>query len=241
MRFGDTIHVGNISNLGAARSKSANSAITYETVTETNTDITIATHEYQAMAIEDVAAVQANRDSLQDYAGKMGYSLALAVDDVLAGLVDNLSSSTAVGTLAVENTDDELLSARQALLDADVPLNDVCWIFSPAAETGLLKMDRFVHADYGAVHGSPGSAVDEAYTGSYYRIPALVSSNVEGTNAAGHDNVLLHRQTLALVMQMKPKMRAQYDIDYLTDKVAVQQLYGTKEMREDHGVWVKGA
>ena len=31
------------------------------------------------------------------------------------------------------------------------------------------------------------------------------------------------------------------DIDYLCDKVAIQQLHGSREMRDDHGVWLKGA
>ena len=63
LSFGDTIHVPSVSNL-ASRTKSINTAVTYETVTETNTDISIATHEYAAIALENISRVQNNRDQL---------------------------------------------------------------------------------------------------------------------------------------------------------------------------------
>jgi hypothetical protein len=240
LTYGDTIHVPSVGNL-AARTKTANTAITYETITETNVNISIATNEYAAIAVENIIKVQNNRDQLKLYSSKLGYALGLAVDDVLAGLVDNFSNT--VGTLSVENTDDELLRARQYLDDADAPLEDRFITVSPAAETGMLKLDRFVHSDYEIIHGAGPrvTAHERAYVTSFIGDPIYKSVNVEGTNAAGHDNGYFQRQALALVMQMKPKVFQSFDIDYLTDKVAMEQLYGTQEMRDDHGVWVKGA
>src|SRR3990167_8414897 len=147
LAYGDTVHVGSVGNLAArTKTKASNAAITYETVTETNTDITVATWEYAAIAVESIVKVQGNRDQLKLYAGKMGYSLALAVDDVLAGLVDDVTN--AVGTLAVENTDDDWIRARQYLNDANADQKNRAIVISPAAEAGLLKLERFVHADY---------------------------------------------------------------------------------------------
>ena len=239
LSFGDTIHVPGVSNL-AARTKSTNGAVTYETVTESNTDITIATHEYAAIALENITRVQNNRDQLKLYAGKLGYALALAVDDVLAGLVDNFSNN--VGTLAVELTDDELLRARQYLDDADAPQESRVMVVSPAQETGLLKLDRFVHNDYESVHG-PGreTGLEKAYVSSFMGMPIYRSVNVEGTNSAGHDNGMFQKEAVALVMQIAPKTYHQFDIDYIVDKVVIEQLYGTREMRDDHGVFMKGA
>ena len=242
LKWGDTIHVPSIGNLSAqTKTKSSNAAITFETITEANTDISIATWEYVAVAVESIVKVQGNRDMLKEYAGKMGYALALAVDDVLAGLIDNVTNT--VGTLAVENTDDEFIRARQYLNDANAPRDGRAIVISPAAEGGLLKLDKYVRDDYSGVHGGGDreTALQQAYTASYYRVPVYVSTNAEGSNAAGHDNGMIQREFAALVMQMKPTPHAQYDIDYFVDKVALEQLYGTKEMRDDHGVWMKGA
>ena len=236
---GDTIHVPGVSDL-AARTKSTNTAITYETVTESNTDITISTHKYAAIAVESITKVQNNRDQLQLYAGKLGYALGLDVDDTLAGLPDNFSQT--VGTLAAENTYHDYLRAIQYLDDANAPAESRYFVISPAAEVGLMKQDIYTNNDYTMLHGEGrNTALEFAYVSSFLNIPVYKTTNVEGSNSAGHDNTLFQKESLALVMQMAPQMHSMFDIDYFADKVAIEQLYGTKEMRDDHGVWIKGA
>ena len=242
LTIGDTIHVPSVGNLAArTKTKASNAAITFETVTETNTDITVATWEYAAIAVESIVKVQGNRDQLKLYASKMGYALGLAVDDVLAGLVDDFSN--AVGVLTADLTDDDILRARQYLNDADAPLEGRVIVVSPAQESGLLKLDRFVKNDYTMLHGAeaPSTGLERAYVSSFYRTPIYMSVNVEGTNAVGHDNGMFQREAVVLVMQMRPTAHSMYDIDYLVDKVVVEQLYGSREMRDDHGVFMRGA
>jgi hypothetical protein len=238
LSFGDIIHVPSVGNL-AVRTKATNGAVAYETITETQTNITIGTHQYAAIALENITRVQSNRDQLKLYAGKLGYALALAVDDVLAGLVDNFDNS--VGTQAVELTDDDILRARQYLDDADAPQDSRVMVVSPMQETGLLKLDRFVHNDYESVHGpARETGLEKAYVSSFMGMPIYRSVNVEGANATGHDNGMFQKEALALVMQIAPKTYHQFDIDYIVDKVVVEQLYGTAEMRDDHGVLMEG-
>ena len=236
---GDTIHVPGVSDM-AARTKSTNTAITYETVTESNTDITIGTHKYAAIAVESITKVQNNRDQLALYAGKLGYALGLDVDDTLAGLPDNFSQT--VGTLAAENTYHDYLRAIQYLDDANAPAESRYFVISPAAEVGLMKADIYTNNDYSMLHGEGrNTALEYAYVSSFLNIPVYKTTNVEGTNSAGHDNTLFQKESIALVMQMAPQMHSMFDIDYFADKVAIEQLYGTQEMRDDHGVWIKGA
>ena len=239
LSYGDTIHVPGVTDL-AARSKSANTAITYETVTESNTDITIGTHKYAAIAVESIVKVQNNRDQLQLYAGKLGYALGLDVDDTLAGLPDNFSQT--VGTLAAENTYHDYLRAIQYLDDANAPAESRYFVISPAAEVGLMKADIYTNNDYSMLHGEGrNTALEFAYVSSFLNIPVYKSTNVEGSNSAGHDNTLFQKEAIALVMQKNPTMHSMFDIDYFADKVAIEQLYGTQEMRDDHGVFIKGA
>jgi N4-gp56 family major capsid protein len=241
LSFGDLIHVQSISNLTAqTKAKSDNTANVFETQTETNTDITIATWEYTAMAVEDIVTVQANRDLFASYAGKMGYALDLAVDNVLAGLADNASNT--VGTLATDLTYDDLLRARQYLDDADAPQEDRVIVVSPAQEAGMMKLDHFINSDYSQMMGtSKNTSADRGYFGSWLGMPVYKSVNVEGTNAAGHDNCMLQKEAWTLIMQMKPKTESARDIDYFVDKVAMQHLHGSQEMRDDHAVWMQGS
>ena len=239
LKVGDKVNIPNISNL-ASRSKTANTAITYETVTETMQTLTVATHDYAAMAVEDIIKVQGNRDLFASYAGKMGYALDLAVDNVLAGLPDDFSQT--IGSLASNLTYADLLRGRQYLDDADVPEEDRVIVVSPAEEAGMMQLENFINADYtkgnGAMNGGKG---DKGWIGAWLGMPVYKSVNVEGSNAAGHDSVMMHKDALALVLQMKPRFESQRDIDYLVDKVAAQQLHGSKEIRDDHGVWMKSA
>lgn len=240
LKYGDTIHIPSVTNLTAqTKAKNSNSALTYETQTETNTNITIATWEYSALAVESIVKVQGNRDMIRLYAGKMGYALDLAVDDVLAGLVDDFTTNT-VGTLAVSLTYDDVLTGNQQLDDANVPESGRVIVASPAQIADWMKLDVFIRSDYGSVHGGIGKPAGEHYTRSWLGIPVYKSVNVEGSNGAGHDNAIFHKDALALVMQMKPTSHSHYDIDYLVDKVVLEQLYGTAEIRDDHGSWLKG-
>ena len=235
--YGNTIHVPSIGNM-TTRSKTQNTAITYETVTETNTNITIATQDYAAMAVEDIINIQANRDLASKYAGKMGYALDLDVDDVLAGLPDDFSQN--VGTLANPTLYADWLRAIQYLDDADAPEDERYIVISPAERANMMQMDNFINSDFTTVSKADPRKRGDAI-GEWLGIPVYVSTNVEGTNAIGHDNTLFQKEAIALVMQEMPKTRTFYDIDYDCDKVASFILFGTKEMRDDHGVWVKGA
>jgi len=242
-KFGDLIHVRNLSNLNA-RSKTANTAITYETNTQTNADITINQHKYAAIAVESLIEVQSDKDQMALHAGKLGFALALDVDDALADNVDGFTGQT-VGTLAVANDYDNYVRADQFLNDADAPLEDRFIIISNAEQAGLMKQDRFINSDYELVHGTGGKVtlLEKSYIGSFWQYPLYRSTNVDGTNAAGHDNFFAHKEAIALVMQMQPRIHTMFDIDFFADKIAVEQLYGEASLshRTDHGVFMAGA
>lgn len=240
MSYGDTLHVFNVSNLTVqTKNRSANAAVLYETVTETNTDLTVGTWEYSAVAIETATARQVSQDLLERYAPKQSYALAESLDAGLAARIDDFSQT--VGTLTVENTYDELLRAVQYLDDANAPQTGRAFFISPAAKAGFMKLDAFVNADYSKLNADFSPARKESLLGSWMGIPIYFSTNVEGTNGAGHDNGLFQREAVALIAQMRPTTHTMFDIDYLARKVVVEQLYGLGEMRDDHGVWIKGA
>ena len=233
LQKGQIIRIQDISHL-AARAKSANTAITYETVTETEVTLTVDQYYYSAFAIEDIIKVQSAQDLRMRYTPQLGYALAVQEDDTLAGLVDNFSQT--VGTLAVPLTDDNLLRADQYLNDANAPVEGRVIVISPAQKAEFMKLDKFIHADY-----SNSDVVKSGRLGSIYGYEIYVTTNVEGDNSAGHDNGMFQKDALAMVAQRTPGMESQRDIDYLCDKVVASDLFGTVEVRDDHGVWMKGS
>lgn len=241
LSMGDTIHVPSRGHLSVqSKNTSNNQATIFETITETNTDIVVQTWEYSAIALETYTRKQSNRDLLAFYAPEQGYALGLSLDDNLAGLVDDFTQT--VGTLAQGMTyAQEILRARQYLDDANAPGEDRCWIISPAEEANWMNMDQLINRDYSQLHGAVGKkALNMAYIGNVLGDPVYKSTNVEGSNAAGHDNGYFQKEAIACVVQLKATTHMQFDINYLANKVVVEHIYGSKEMRDDHGVWAKG-
>lgn len=241
LSYGDTIHVPQVAHLTSrTKNLSANTAVLFETDTSTSVNITIGTWSYVAMAVETATAKQSYKDIIELYAPEMGYALALAVDDDLAGLPDD-STTNVDGVLGAPPTYEQFISLRRKLNDANVPRKGRVGVFSPAAEEGFLQLDQFIRNDYAKIQGGVNDDDDMGYVGSWFGIPIYVSTNVEGDNTVGHDNTIFHTEAYAACMQMEPTTHKWLDINYLANKIVTEQLYGTKVMREDHGSWFKAA
>ena len=233
LKRGQILYIGNITQ-PTARAKSENTAITYETVVETGTTITIGTFYYTAVALEDVVKPQVAINVLDKYVPGLSYGVHLQEDSDLAGMIDSGTITQEVGTLATELTHDNLIRADQYLNDANVPAESRFIIASPAQKAGWLKLDHFVHKDYADLRtGLIGN-----WLGQY---PIFITTNTDGSNAAGHDNVMMHKEAIAHVAQIKPAVRSWWDGDYQCVKMSCLTTYGSTIRRADHAVWMKGA
>lgn len=240
LESGDILNVTPIGNL-SGRTKSANTAITYETETPTNKQITVNVWEYAAYAEETKTKKQSHLAVEKLYAPKMGYALGLLIDDVGAGLPDDFSVSPQ-GTLGTPTQYSDWLAAQQALDDANVPLDGRFIGISPAERKNLMEMPQYVEAEFAKLQdNTKPPAVRKSLIGTWMGLDIHMSVNVEGSNSAGHDNFLAHKEALALIVQIDMPSYYFFDIDYLAHKYAMETLYGWKEMRDDHGCWVRGA
>ena len=221
----------------AARAKTANSAITYETVTESEDTLTINNYYYAAFAVEDVITPMVKVSQISAYMPELGYALAKQEDDDLAALIDDGTITQTVGTLATGLTYDNLVRADQYLQDAEAPDDDRCIIISHAEKANFIKMEQFINKDYGA-----GNVAGTGSLGGVLGYPTFVTGNTNGTNAAGHDNVMLQKSSIFMAQQISPNVKTMYDLDYLCAKVAALETYGMaiNQAYTDHCVWMKG-
>uniref|UniRef100_A0A6M3XVC9 Putative capsid protein n=1 Tax=viral metagenome TaxID=1070528 RepID=A0A6M3XVC9_9ZZZZ len=233
LKRGQKLWIGNITQ-PTARSKTENGAITFETVTETGTSITIGSFYYTAIALEDVVKPMVAVDLLSKYVPGLAYGVHLQEDSDVAALIDDGTITQTVGTLAVELTYDNLIRSDQYLNDANVPQENRMIISSPAQKAGWLKLDQFTHRDYSDLRtGLIGN-----FLGTY---PIFITTNTDGTNNAGHDSVMMHKEAIAHVSQIKPAVRSWWDGDYQCVKMSCLTTYGSTIRRADHAVWMKGA
>lgn len=235
-KVGKTVKVASIGNL-AARAKTENTAIDYESIIETAITITLNIWDYAAVGIEDIVNVQSNIDLRNQYQQKIGYALAKDIDTKLATCATGFSHT--VGTLGVNFSDDDVRRAVQYLDDADVPDTDRVLIMSPAEKNDKMGLDRWTNSLYRGEAGP--TTINRGRMGKeIYGLAPYVTTNINKPAAGQAACVVMHKDAYALVIQREPKMHLFYDVDYFTWKVASEVIFGHAEIRDDFGVYLKG-
>ncbi|MCK9601061.1 MAG: hypothetical protein M0R06_18615 [Sphaerochaeta sp.] len=240
---GDTIHVPNVSEL-SANNKEANTEVTLQVPTETETTISINKHKEVSFEIEDIVKVQSAFDLRSAYTKSAGYAIAKVVDADLLALYSSLTS-TDVGTYGQVLTDATIVSAIQALDEADTPLEDRYFVIAPSQKAAIMKIDKFVKADFLGQYDQPTpvrKGPNNRYLwGDIYGVPTYYTNQVPTTAATPTQthNIMFHKEAFALAMQMAPRTQASYWHKDLAWLVTVDSIYGVKVLRGDHGVEVR--
>lgn len=225
-------------NSGSARTKTEgnDNTLTYDKTTDSSITLTIDQWVYQAIEVEDFADALSGYDIMELELNEVAEVIARDEDAFYAGFPDNFGTNI-VGALGVPNTEDELLEAIQLLDDADVPQEGRKWGMSNRAYSRLFAQVKYTSMDF---HGSRG--VESGDIPVLYGYPVLRSTNVEGTNAAGHDNTLVHPSAVAYYrVGQAPRTRRVMAEDNISEKASISNIYGGTEVRDDHGVFLRGA
>jgi len=241
---GQTIDIPNISNAFTARAKVQGTDVTDDNYTETQTQITISNWYYNSFIIEDIVSVQSIYDLRSEYSNKAGYAIAKKVDTDVMG---NYSSwtNTAVGTYGIDLGDATIVAAYEALNLADMPLDDRAIIVYPKQISAIMKLDKFVKADYQGeyqkatrVQTGPNSRY---LWGTIYGVPVYYTNNLPYTAATPtqYHNMLLHKEAIALALQQAPRLQAAYWLVSLGWRVIVDTIYGYTALRLTGGVEIR--
>ena len=97
-------------------------------------------------------------------------------------------------------------------------------------------------------------SITKQVPGAFARIHNLewyMSTNVEGTNTAGHDNAIFQREAVALCIIDNMRQKRFYEITTDSEQFAVHAIYGALEIRGGTftgvagqmggaGIWAKG-
>ena len=246
--YGDTVHIPDISNL-TAKDKAASTDVSFETVTEGKTDLTINKHKYAAFKLEDVVKTQSRVDLRSKYTEKVGYALAQAIDSDLLALYSGLSQSA--GSAGVDLTDATILTAIQYLDEADAPAGKRAMVINPSQSSAILGIDKFVRADAvgylakmspivtGALEGGSFQPQNvKGYFGQVYGVGIYLSTNVPttGTSPVSTHNLLFQEDAFIAAIQKGIRVQSDYNIRSLATEVVADVLYGVAELRDTFAV-----
>ena len=230
---GDILHVPKIANLSAGDISTTDGSLTATAPTET--EVTLTVNKWKGISIDiiDLVAAQSRYDLQAKYAEKMGFALALAVDDDLQGLYAGLSQSK--GTAATDLTDAVLRSAVQVLDEADAPMEDRYMVLHPEQKSVMLGIDKFVR--YDAIGKANSPAIRKGDIGELYGVVSLVSNNV-GKTSNERENIMWQKSAFGLAMVKQVKVE-KFARTQFAQTIGASELYGVAEMRDDHALKLK--
>lgn len=227
--YGDTIHVPLVSNLTGGNISVSTGLLDSESPTESVVDITIDKWKGVNIKVLDIVLAQSKYEFRRLYTEKMGYLLGQMVEADLAALATGLSQT--VGTFNTDLTDANLRRAVQYLDDARVPFADRHFFLKPAVKNTILGIDKFVRND---AIGNGEAIKTGNVPGELYGAMVHISPEAYKTSS-NTSNMLIHRECLGLAMQKGVKIEQFARIGWV-DAFGGSELYGVKEMRDDHGV-----
>jgi len=260
---GDVLHIPKPVR-GTASAKAENTAVTVQNATELDVQVTINSHFEYSRMIEDIVEVQGLASLRQFYTGDAGYALAKQVDDDLFQLGKyfgddngsgsdwihsnsyNFSGETGIESYAADSVaagdvfnDAGFRAAIQVLDDADVPMDNRCFVVPPSLRNSIMGIDRYMSSDF-----VDGRGVKNGQIGNLYGIDVFVSSNcpiieTAAQNSAGGDvkaALLVHQDAMVMAEQQGIRSQTQYKQEFLGTLYTADTLYGVKALRPEAGV-----
>ena len=260
-KYGDTVHVPspartsasqlNISTSGGDQSEGA--AITPSRGASVEFTITINQWWYNALQIPDLVGKQALPSMRRFFTDNLSYSLALQTDTYLHTLAKGLrqttnpldgfkigsDGSTAWDSTANTNTgngadltDEGIRRVMQTLDDIDVPGTDRAWVVPPIVKRKLLGIPRFTEQAF----VGDGGSIRSGLVGNLYGSPVYVSSNCSEFKATDASTsyracLYLHKDAMILCEQARPRVQSQYKLEYLSDVLVADMLFGGAVVR----------
>ena len=236
---------------GAASVKAENVAVTIQNNLEQNVQVSIDKHYEYSRFIEDITETQALSSLRKFYTDDAGYALARQIDTDLMDLGKSLGNGTgsswtnsasfqvaasggleAYGTGSVDTafTDEAFRALIQKMDDADVPMDDRCFVIPPSVRNSIMGLERYVSSDF-----TGGQTVQNGLIGNLYGIDIMVSTNVATPESGVRAAQLIHKDTYILAEQQAIRSQTQYKQEFLSTLYTADTLYGVKTFRPDAG------
>lgn len=234
LKYGDTLNVPNLTNMGGASDVNLTEDITLYEVVQNTDQIVVNYQWYKTIGEGFFEMAQDRPDFLAEVLTKCSYSVAKKLDDTVGILVNSLSTN-AVGTEGDALKVATFIAAYEGLNENNVPDNDRQWILDPESITDILGTDYFVRMDYvsESIHtrGFQGRQILGA--------PVFMTNNLNVINSSYHAALYFQKDWVAIISQVRPTIIAEDWWQKFTKVTGVKTLVGLKEMREPNACWIK--
>lgn len=230
---GDTINIPTMTEITTTQ-KNASTDVVPTGNTESVVSMSIDSHYYAAVDIEDIVKVQALDVLRTAYTDNIGYAVSKKMDSTIAALATGFSQTT--GTAGTDVTDSVVLRSIQYLDDADAPLTNRYFAIKPAVKSDILALDKFV-----LFQNTNRERVNTGELGEVYGVEVLVTTNMSTTSGSPDtlNNMMFHKDAIGMAVSMPIRVQSDYELRGLSTLMVADALWGVKETRDTFGVYVK--
>jgi hypothetical protein len=239
LAFGGVVNIPNLGN-ETALDKTAGSAVTYASATDTSVNININKHKYVAKLIEDIVKVQSKYDLFANFKDKIAKALANVVESDILALtascaysVGTASSVAASGVITTAG----IVTAIRYLDDANVPQEDRYMVVDAYGREDLLNISDYIRYDAG---GKTPAPINSGVIGELYGLQVLFSNNVANASSVAY-GMVFHKDAFAVALQKDIGLHDEYSVDYIGTKLVGNEIYGVTCARTDHAVLLRYA
>ena len=236
---------------GAASVKAENVAVTIQNNLQENVQVAIDKHYEYSRFIEDITETQALSSLRKFYTDDAGYALARQIDTDLMDLGKSLGNGDGTswvnsasyqvadsggleayvaGGVDTAFTDEAFRALIQKMDDADVPMDDRCFVIPPSVRNSIMGLDKYVSSDF-----TNTGTRENGLIGNIYGIDIMVSTNVATPETGVRAAQLIHKDTYILAEQQAIRSQTQYKQEFLANLYTADCLYGVKTFRPDAG------
>lgn len=233
---GDVVNIPTVTNL-TANDKVVKTPVTVQSPDETCISITVDQHKEVSFLVEDFVEIQTSVNLRGIYTRRAGYAIAKVIDDDLitqAGTCFDCIDSTSTGNTSTLDEDDILL-AKTLLDENDCPLEDRHIVVAPQQYNRLLAIERFTEH---RMLNNDGRPIERGVIGVIHGFTVWMTQQLAATGTATTDTVdtlVFHRDAMAMLLQLRPRVQANYVPEYLGWLVTTDVMYGLGCLRDDWG------
>lgn len=226
----DKLKIPRFSNFTVV-TKSSGTDLTSATQTFSTDDLDLDLHQAIAFTIEDIAELQSKINVSQEFVNQAGRDLAAKIDDEVINqasdgmaLSANISSAAPDHIIAFDSgstlTKADILSARELLNEANVPMSDRTLLAAPSQESALMAISEFTRVD----ESGGSQALRNGMIGRLFGFDVVVSSQAPDSDGP----LFYHRSTSAFARQQAVRVRSQQEVLKVGEDWVLDHIYGFK-------------
>ena len=210
-------------------------ALTADTVTTTNKDITLVENGVM-VELTDLSKATSETDVVRDLGSLLGTAIATKIDTDLTALFDGFSKI--VGGADVAFSAAKLFEAVAELRNLGVPSTDLACVVHPYIAYDLKAgVSNTFGSGSGATTDVGNEAMRSGYVGTVAGVPVYESSNISNTGTTGdYKGAVFHRDAMGIAMLQDLKIETRRVPANRSTEIVATSVYGVSELHDTYGV-----